>query len=342
MVFRTKTMVAELREGREALDAIIGSMKEGLLVIDADGRVVLANRSCCAILGAENVSGRFYWEVVREPELVELLKSAPVAGPVAGRTELAGRVYESSAVHLPTSGRTVLTLYDVTAIAEAARLKRDLVTSVSHELRTPLTAIKGYVETLEEKARPEDRRHLETIHRNTDRLISLVSDLLTLSELEETGSRLQLENIDVADLAAAAARTFERRAEEKGLALRLHAEPGSARVRADAFKLEQVLVNLLDNAVKYTETGEVELRVVPGQKVVRIQVADTGPGISREHLPRIFERFYVVDKSRSRQLGGTGLGLAIAKHIVQLHSGDITVESTPGVGTTFTLTLPAA
>jgi two-component system phosphate regulon sensor histidine kinase PhoR len=348
MAFRTKAMVEELTAQREALNAIIGSIREGLMVVDSTGRVVLANDSFGAIAGAAPATGRFYWEVIREPELVDLLKSAAAGSPVSGRVETGGRVFESNAALLPATGRTVLTLHDITEVASTADLKRDLVTSVSHELRTPLTAIKGYVETLEESARPEDRRYLETIHRNTDRLISLVGDLLTLSALEDKGDRLELADVDAVGLARSVVAMFERAAAKRGLKLALVAEEGLPSVRADAFKLEQVLINLLDNAVKYTDTGSITLTLgsAPsaldaGHSSLVITVADTGSGIAREHLPRIFERFYVADKSRSRQLGGTGLGLAIAKHIVQLHGGEIAVESTPGVGTTFTVTLSA-
>jgi two-component system phosphate regulon sensor histidine kinase PhoR len=341
MVFRTKTMVAESREGREALDAIVGAISEGLMVVDRDGRVILANASLCAIAGEMAPVGRFHWEVFREPALVELL-NATAAGPNSACVTLDGREYEASSVRLAESGRTVLTLHDVTDISRAATLKRELVTSVSHELRTPLTAIKGYVETLEETAAPDARRYLEIISRNTDRLIALVGDLLTLSEMEEAGAQLSREPTDLRELAARTIGQFERRAREKGLELRLDAPDDLPRADVDAFKLEQVLTNLLDNAVKCTERGSVTVRLAATGGRFTIAVADTGPGIAREHLPRIFERFYVVDKSRSRQLGGTGLGLAIVKHIVLLHEGEVAVDSTPGTGTTFTITIPAA
>lgn len=351
MAFRTKSLIDELTAQREAQHAILASMREGLMVIDSTGRITLANdsfRTITAFQPAAPVPATFYWEVVREPELVELLKSATGPEPVAGRVEISGRIYEACALHLAATGRTVLTLHDITDIARASQLKRELVTSASHELRTPLTAIKGYVETLEETARPEDRRHLETIHRHTDRLINLVGDLLTLSELEEKGARLETADTDVTELARDAIRLFERPAGAKGLKLELITEGTIPPIKADAFKLEQVLINLLDNAVRYTEKGAITLTIKtapPASDInhlsLVISVCDTGPGIAREHLPRLFERFYVVDRSRSRQLGGTGLGLAISKHIVQLHGGDITVESTPGSGTTFTITLPA-
>ena len=189
---------------------------------------------------------------------------------------------------------------------------------------------------------PVNRPYLETIIRNTDRLVSLVQDLLTLSELEEHGIELQLEDVDLKEIAGQMLRLFEKRARDKGIELKLSAPDANYSLRADRFKLEQVFINLLDNAVKYTDKGEVELTLARENGKAVIRVRDTGAGIAPEHLPRLFERFYVVDKGRSRQLGGTGLGLSIVKHIVLLHSGEISVESTPGAGTTFRITLPAA
>jgi two-component system phosphate regulon sensor histidine kinase PhoR len=342
MVFRTGTMLEELKHQREALNTIITSIREGLMVIDSTGRVVLANDSLRRIAAQTDVAGRFYWEVIREPAFVDLVKSTHAGQPASAEVELGGRTYICSATFLAAAEQTVLTFHDVTEIARSAQLKKDFVTSVSHELRTPLTAIKGFVETMEETATEENRKYLEIVQRHTDRLVNMVVDLLSLSELEEKGTRLELEPVDLHVLVPAVLKLFERPARKKGLALELNADTDLPLVRADPFKLEQVLINLLDNALKYTDRGGVQVSLSRANGSVRIRVSDTGIGIAPEHLPRLFDRFYVVDKSRSRSLGGTGLGLAIVKHIVLLHGGEVAVESTPGVGTRFTLTFPAA
>jgi len=341
MAFRTKALVAELRQQREALDTVIASIQEGLAVLDSAGVIVLANESFRRICADPDVVGKHYWEAIRDPHVAGLVKSVGPDQPMATRRcDLSGRDYVCSAGFLPAAERLVLTLHDVTEISRTAELKKDFVQNVSHELRTPLTAIKGFAETMQPTIDQANRPYLETIIRNTDRLVSLVQDLLTLSELEERGTELQLEDVDLTGIAGQMLRLFEKRAREKGIELRLSATDAGGPLRADRFKLEQVLINLLDNAVKYTERGEVEVVIGRNGAKATIEVRDTGPGIAPEHLPRLFERFYVVDKGRSRQLGGTGLGLSIVKHIVLLHSGEISVESTPGVGTTVTVTLP--
>ncbi len=351
MAFRTKQMIDQLARQREALDAVIASISEGLMVLDPDGRIILTNDSLRRLVGSAPVDGRYYWEVIRESAFTEMVKTVMASHAAAAvELEYAGRVLSCSASYLPAADETVITLHDITQIARAAELKREFVVSASHELRTPLTAIKGYVETMEETLDDTNRRYLEIIKRHTDRLTNMVADLLTLSELEEKGSRLSLAPVDVAALAASALRLFARQAQTKGIELRLEAEPGLPAVQADAFKLEQVLINLLDNAVKYTDAGEVKVSLAaslstPDPSIPRslvLAVSDTGIGIAPEHLPRVFDRFYVVDKSRSRAQGGTGLGLAIVKHIVRLHQGDVTVESTPGAGTVVRVILPVS
>jgi two-component system, OmpR family, phosphate regulon sensor histidine kinase PhoR len=342
MAFKTKALVAELRQQREALDAIVGSIQEGLAVVDGAGQIVLANSSFRKLAGEPKAEGRYYWEVIREPDFVELVRSVTADHPAATRQiEIAGQEFACSASYLSATQRIVLSFHDDSEIARSARMKKDFVQNVSHELRTPLTAIKGFAETMEAAIDETNRPYLETILRNTDRLVCLVQDLLTLSELEERGTELQIEDVDLKEIAVQMLRLFEKAATDKGLALKLSASGWSGSLRADRFRLEQVFINLLDNAIKYTDKGEVELALSRDGGRAIINVCDTGAGIAPEHLPRLFERFYVVDKGRSRQLGGTGLGLSIVKHIVLLHSGEISVESTPGAGTTVSITLPA-
>jgi two-component system phosphate regulon sensor histidine kinase PhoR len=232
----------------------------------------------------------------------------------------------------------VLIFHDITDMKHVEQIKKDLVVNISHELRTPLTAIKGFVETLLDEASDEQRDYLDIVKRHTDRLINIVQDLLVLSELEDRPAGFSVEKVDMGTVINSVVTLFEPKARQKGLSIKADIEP--VIISADSFRIEQLLTNLIDNAIKYTEKGEILVGVKADGGNAIITVRDTGIGIPREHLMRIFERFYVVDKSRSRSVGGTGLGLSIAKHIATLHNGRITAESIPLTGTTFTVTLP--
>ena len=296
----------------------------------------------CALVGGPDPVGRPYWEALREPSFTDLMRGALESRTRReGEVALGERIFWCGATPLEGNNGLVVLLHEITQTRRVERMKRDFVVNASHELRTPLTAIAGFVETLEDEVGEGQRRYIEIIKRHTRRLAALVQDLLTLSELEERGLRFQREPVAFKPLLEECLAIFEPRAREKGLALILEAGDDLPPVSADGFRLEQVFINLIDNALKYTEHGGVTIgagREQDGR--VFVQVRDTGIGIPRAHLERIFERFYVVDKSRSRQTDGTGLGLAIVKHIVALHEGAIAVESTPGQGTVFTLHLP--
>jgi two-component system, OmpR family, phosphate regulon sensor histidine kinase PhoR len=332
----------ELSRQKSELKNIIDSLEEGLLVVDEKGVVVYSNRSLRTLLGhPAALEGGSYWEDIFEPALVELIEKAR-KGEAEPREEIEirGRSFLWSSAHLEKEGETVLVLHDITSRRELDTVKRDLVSSVSHELRTPLTSIKGFAETLEEDLTGENRRYAEIIKRNSDRLINMVRDLLVLSELEERPADLQREETDVRQLAENMIRIFDSQANQKGISIALQSQDDLPTINCDSFKLEQVFINLLDNAVKYTDEGRITVSLTHDERTFSVEIEDTGIGIPRDRLPRIFERFYVVDKSRSRKTGGTGLGLSIVKHIVLLHGGDVSVESTEGTGTRFVVTLP--
>jgi len=235
---------------------------------------------------------------------------------------------------------------DIAQLRRSDQVRKDFTANVSHELRTPLAAIKAFAETLHEGA-AEDPEHraefIQEIESNADRMTRLVDDLLTLSTLDSKARSRALESVDLMRVAAEVTATLKPLASRKELGLRLEPFHDIPPVRGDRGQLKQVLTNLLDNAVKYTpEKGLVRVSASCAESRVTVSVQDTGPGIPAEDLPRIFERFYRVDKARSRELGGTGLGLAIVKHIVEAHGGSVAVESRPGAGSTFRFTLPAA
>jgi two-component system phosphate regulon sensor histidine kinase PhoR len=312
-------------------------------VLDGDNRIELCNASFRRIVQNDAPEGRHLWELVRSSALAEAVRKARAAGTATSDEGMIGdRVYLCSLARLSAGDRLVVTLHDITEFRALEKTKKDFVVNVSHELRTPLTSIKGFLDTIGPRAEEENRPYLEIIRRNTERMIAIVDDLLALSELEERGPRIDKTEVDLKPLAESILEIFEKRARDKGLALSLEAPPDLPPIPADAGQMEGLLLNLVDNAVKYTEKGSVKVRLsVRGAHLV-LEVEDTGPGIDAGHLPHIFERFYVVDKSRSKKLGGTGLGLAIVKHIVLAHKGSVDVRSRIGEGTTFSVLLPLA
>ncbi len=341
MTVELKTFFTALSNKQEELNSIISSILEGLLVIDKSGKILLSNESVKKITESENMDGRYYWEVVRSSKFDELMNRVmEKKESSSAEVEVIEKIYLASAAYLGSQELAVVTLHDLTEMKRLEKIKKEFVVNVTHELRTPLTAIKGFVETLEEEGDKKKQNYLRIIKRNTDRLIRIVEDLLSLTELEEKEFPLEREEVNLKELAENVLKIFEQEAKEKDLYLKLLADEKLPLVRADSFRLEQMFVNLLDNGLKYTEKGGVTVDLKWKEGEVIIEVQDTGIGIAAEHLPRIFERFYTVDKARSRKLGGTGLGLSIVKHIVLLHGGKIQVKSDLGLGTKFTVTLP--
>ncbi|MBI3271127.1 MAG: PAS domain-containing protein [Planctomycetes bacterium] len=348
-------MLARIAKDREELLAIVAGMSEGLIATDGEQRVLLVNGAAASLfdLELEKARGRPLWELVRDDAVAkaaaEVLAGAEgkafTLGPVRGR-HLEVRVGAISVRGRPDG--LILLAHDVSEALRYEELRKEFVANVSHELRTPLTLIKGFVETLRDGALRDATKapeFLATIERHVDRLANLVSDLLELSRLDAPGEAgLQREPVDVGEAVRRAADLLGPAAERRRQRLEVEVGPGLPPVLGVAHELERAIANLLDNAIKYSsEGGNVRLRASSGAGGgrVEIEVSDDGIGIPAEDLPRVFERFYRVDKSRSREMGGTGLGLAIVKHVAQLHGGTAHVTSAPGRGSTFSLRLPA-
>jgi two-component system phosphate regulon sensor histidine kinase PhoR len=344
----------EATHEKEQLRAVLDSMVEGVLVVDARGVVLLANSRLRELYGvAHEIVGRPLLEGIRHAQLDSLLREVGESEEQVTRTfTLSGRqprtVVRVQAARFPQGGGpragSVAVFHDITELERLESVRRDFVANASHELRTPLTAIHGFAETLlsggERLTEAERRSYLEVIDRHARRLGNIVNDLLALSTIETGKLRIEPTHLDVAELVRSVIRDIEPRFAERKIAVRLSVE-GDMKAWADPRALEQVATNLLDNALKYTEPrGEVEVRVEGGPARVRVAVRDTGIGIPESDLTRIFERFYRVDRARSRALGGTGLGLAIVKHLVQSMGGEISVESRVGHGSTFSFSLP--
>jgi two-component system phosphate regulon sensor histidine kinase PhoR len=343
--------MAEIARDRGRTDAILTAMDDGVLAVDHRGTVVLANPSLARALDLAGAPGRHYLEVIRQREVGALIEEVlRTCGRRDAEVELlhVGRAFTITGVPFPgeegTPPGAVLTFNDATERQRVERIRRDFVANASHELRTPLTSIRGFVEALEDGAVEEPataQRFLGKIRTHADRMAVLVEDLLELSRLE-AGERVpDLEETEPAEVAEEVVAAFAGAATRKDIRLRF-SDRGAPAVRTDPDRLRRLLENLVDNAVKYTpEGGEIEVAVSAGPEGgARVDVLDNGPGIAAEHLPRIFERFYRVDKARSRELGGTGLGLSIVRHLAESMGAAVSVESEPGRGARFSVTLP--
>jgi two-component system phosphate regulon sensor histidine kinase PhoR len=350
MAAERRARLEALERERDERERILASMSDGVALIGSDGRIARMNRALAELLGQPlpAAPGTPLAEYARVPELDDLLAQVRAEG-TGHETELRlwgprPRLVRASATPLAGggAGALLLVVHDLSEAETLARVRQDFVANAAHELRTPLTSLRGYAETLLDGGL-EDREHREdfvrVIRDQAVRLEALVADLLSLAELERPGATLRLEAFDLREAAARVASALRPRALEAGLAFEF--EPGAPlAVRADHARIEQVLANLIDNAIKYTERGRVTVRLGGDGARVWCEVADTGPGIPPEDQPRIFERFYRVEKARSREKGGTGLGLSIVKHIVTLHGGGVSVESRPGEGSVFRFEIP--
>jgi two-component system, OmpR family, phosphate regulon sensor histidine kinase PhoR len=356
MARRLEDRIGALLRRNNEQEAVLTSMVEGVLAVDTEERVISLNLAAGRLLGAnpKEMQGRKLQEVVRNAELSRFVASAlvckrPVEGDVVLRNARERVVQAHGAALRDPAGRgigAVIVLNDVSRLRQLENMRRDFAANVSHELKTPITSIKGFVETLLDGAvhDPGDaERFLRIIARQADRLNAIIEDLLSLSRIEKEAEAadIDLNVVGLREALNAAIHNCETKAAERGIRIVLGGDPDlEAKINPPLF--EQAVTNLLDNAVKHSnQDGQVELIATQRDNEVLVQVRDQGCGIAEEHLSRLFERFYRVDKARSRKLGGTGLGLAIVKHIVLAHRGQVTVESREEIGSTFTIHLPA-
>ncbi|HZP39742.1 MAG TPA: ATP-binding protein [Methylomirabilota bacterium] len=356
MARRLREKIEDLKQEQSKITAILDAMVEGVIAIDGQEHILLMNERARAMFGLMGMrgEGKPFLEVIRSVDLHEIFRavhSGAEAGPLRREIVVTGPVTRTigiSAVRMAIAADgpgVVLVLHDVTALRQLERVRTEFVANVSHELRTPLTAIQGYLETLLSGALEEPehaRRFLEIVLRHSERLGRLLNDLTDLSNIELGKVTLRREAVKLDDAVGSVLAIIGPRAERSGVRLQADTPAELPAVFADRDRLSQILINLVDNAVKYTPEGgtvTVAARAGPGD-TVRTEVVDTGIGIPAADLPRITERFYRVDRARSRELGGTGLGLAIVKHLVMAHGGELQIESVPGQGTTVRFTLP--
>ncbi len=350
---RIQTIVRQQNEHQ----GVLASMNEGVMAVDLRGRILNLNGTCARLLGIEvdKVRGRMVHEVVRKSNLLSFIERTLLnAEPVEAEFELSGAENRwihahGTALHDARDERigTLVVLHDATRLRRLESIRRDFVANVSHELRTPITSIKGFVETLVHENledREQSLRFLAIVLKQVNRLDAIIEDLLLLSRIERGAEEQTVELADecLVDVLRSAVEMCQKKAAEKQIGLEV-ACPAGLVAKINAPLLEQAVVNLIDNAVKYSpNNGAVRITAEQRGGELVIGVEDAGCGIAPKHLPRLFERFYRVDKARSRELGGTGLGLAIVKHIVTAHKGSVQVESTVGKGSVFFIHLPAA
>lgn len=358
LAVQLKLRIADITSRKNELSTILASMSEGVIAVDPDLRMIIVNRSALEILNLkmDSIEGRTLYEVLRNHKMQTFVENllagnAPAEDEIEWDAEekrrlvLRGSIMTDPDSDLPSGA--VVVIRDVTRMRKLEEMRRDFVANVSHEIKTPVMAIKTAVETLsaeEDSFPPPLRKFLEIIGRHADRLSALVSDVLSLSALEsnpsEQGMLFNFRKENLADILKTAIELCASRAENAGVKLLLDC-PEDLTVNADSSLLEQAVVNLVDNAVKYSPSGET-VRITGAETAARILIAvkDHGCGIPEKEHKRIFERFYRVDKARSRKLGGTGLGLSIVKHIAFAHNGNVRLESAPGTGSTFIIELP--
>ncbi|HXN51991.1 MAG TPA: ATP-binding protein [Candidatus Acidoferrum sp.] len=349
---RLDQTIRTLTEERNLSSAILGSMVEGVAVVNGAERLVFANQSFAAILEMDipPKSGSALVEIVRQTEMIEAVRKVLTGEPRVEAEIVTGTLRQHffaatvAAVRAGETSGAVVVLHDITALRKLERVRRDFVANVSHEFRTPLTAIQGFAETLLAGAMddPQNReRFLEIIVEHSRRLARLTEDLLKLSKMDADRLELEIRRVSVAQLIESCIETTRHRATEKEISISVQPSSGVPDISGDRRRLGEVLQNLLDNALQYTlSRGEIFVSAEARDGEVVFTVADTGIGIPKADQPRIFERFYRVDAARSRELGGTGLGLSIAKHIVEVHGGRIWVESEVGRGSQFHFSIP--
>jgi two-component system, OmpR family, phosphate regulon sensor histidine kinase PhoR len=350
-----KNKIGNLNSEKAKLDLVLSSMFEGVIVTDADEKIILMNPSLRKLFLIDvNPQGKKPLEVIRNTAVDDMVEKI-----IQGKQQLATeeivislpeeKILKVNGVPIMSNNRlegAILVFHDITELRRLERVRQDFVANVSHELRTPISSIKGYAETLLEgalKDKVNAREFVDIIYQDANRLAALINDLLDLSKIESGKLKMSFTVLDPVVLINKGVTVIDNQAKAKSITLKTDIPQDLPKIQADETRFAQVMINLLDNAIKYSSEGA---QVIVSAKLVdsflQIDISDTGMGIDEDDLPRIFERFYRVDKARSRELGGTGLGLSIVKHIVSAHGGQVWVKSELGRGSTFSFTIPLA
>lgn len=355
MIEQIKARIQDITTGSSRFEAVLLSMFDGVVVVDSKGMIILMNPSLASLLQIkDNPAGRKPVEVIRNIDVQEIMEEALSSPEGVRAKEVSVLMPEQKtlmvhATPVAKEGKSmgaVLVFHDITELRTLENLRRDFVANVSHELRTPISNIKGYAETLLDGAIDDEenaQEFVKIIHEETDRLAKLIADILSLSGIESGKLDMVFEACSIKDLTERVVDGLSRKAADKEISIKIDLGGKETKVSADEARITQVLLNLIENAIKYSlPGGRIRIWAEERDNFLQVNVEDTGIGIPEEDQPRIFERFYRVDKARSREQGGTGLGLSIVKHIVQEHGGEVSVKSAPGQGSTFSFSLPIA
>ncbi len=350
-----KSKIQSVNSEGAKLDLVLSSMFEGVIVTDADENIILANPSLRKLfLIDSNPEGRKPLEVIRNNAVDDMVERIIKDKQQLATEEIVinlpeEKILKVNGVPIMSNNRlegAILVFHDITELRRLEKIRQDFVANVSHELRTPIASIKGYAETLLDGAlqdKANAKEFISIIYQDANRLAALINDLLELSRIESGKLKMSLTENDPVSLIKKGIMVIEQQAKAKAIILSLELPQGLPKVRVDETRFAQVVINLLDNAIKYSSEGaRVTISAKVADNFLQIDISDTGMGIAEEDLPRIFERFYRVDKARSRELGGTGLGLSIVKHIVSAHGGQVWVNSRLESGSTFSFTVPLA
>lgn len=341
--------------GQAKLETVISSMFEGVLIVNRKAEILLMNSSLRKTFFIDASSeGKTPLEIIRNVTICDIVdrtlkgeqKLISEEIQLFSPEEKIFKVNSAAIIRNERIEGAILVFHDITELKHLEKIRQDFVANVSHELRTPLTSIKGYAETLLEGAlldKDNAKDFIEIIYRDSDRLAKLIDDLLDLSKIEKGELKMVFLPTDIQEVINRTIKVLESQAKRKSISVNLNIPEGLPKILADETRISQVVLNLIDNAIKYTpDGGRVLISTSAKDRLVQVNVTDTGIGIPEKDIPRIFERFYRVDKARSRELGGTGLGLSIVKHIIQAHEGKVWVKSELGQGSTFSFTIPQA
>jgi len=332
------TKIYKLKKEKKTLSNLLYSINEAIVEISStNGEIVFANKSFKKIFEFKNYKNRFYWEAIRDNRICNIIKKSIIKKISRQReVNISNGFFICSSYYLSNLKSVILILYNITPLRELEHFKTDLIANVSHELNTPLTSILGFVEYLVSSENDEYRHYyLTVIKNNAIRLINIVKDLLNLSKLELSKEKIDFNDVDILSLIKNVEKVFVHSLHSKNLTFDIICNTDKAVIKGDYDKLTELFINLIDNAIKYSESGGIKILINNSRNGLEIIVKDSGIGIEKDNLKRIFEKFYVVDKARSKKNGGTGLGLSIVKHIVLLHKGSISVKSKVGIGTCF-------
>ena len=350
---QVKARIEEVSESKSRLEAVFLSMFEGVIVVDVSGSILLMNEAIKNFLRIEeHPLGRKPIEVIRNLQIQEIVDNTLRSNNNLISQEISTLLPEEKVllVHATPIKKerniegAVLVFHDVTDLRRLEKIRQDFVANVSHELRTPISSIKGYAETLLEGALKDKENandFLKIILSDSNRLAALIDDLLNLSKIESGKLAMETKPYKLLPIAEKVVSSLKGQIENKSITIKMNIPRDIPDILADETRIKQVFLNLIDNAIKYNRpNGEISIKAHETNGFVKVDITDTGIGIPNKDLPRIFERFYRVDKARSRELGGTGLGLSIVKHIVQSHNGEVSVQSAEGQGSTFSFTIP--